>query len=52
MHVYSNLDFGESSMNPLSPPEFIPKLLQSVIKFKLTNNCCSKVLMIDNDHFS
>jgi len=29
-----------------------PKLLKTVIKYKITKKCCSKVLVVDSDHFS
>ena len=46
------MDFGDSSNPSLDPPELNPKFLNSIIKFKLTNKCCSKVLISDNDYFS
>jgi len=36
----------------IHPPEFTPKLLPSVIKYRLRLTCCSKVLIVDNDHYS
>lgn len=33
-------------------PDFNPKLLAQVIKFRLRTNCCSKVLILDYDPFS
>lgn len=50
--MQSFLDFGDSTLNLMKPPEIIPKLLNSVIKYKITNSCCSKVLIVDNDYFS
>ncbi len=46
------MDFGDSTLNLIKPPEFNPKMMNSVIKFKITSGCCSKVLIIDNDYFS
>ncbi|CAD8101286.1 unnamed protein product [Paramecium sonneborni] len=48
----SALDFGESTSPNIDPPELSPKFLQSVIKFKLTNQCCSKVIIADNDYLN
>lgn len=33
-------------------PDFNPKLLPQVIKFRLRANCCAKVLILDFDPFS
>ncbi|CAD8099579.1 unnamed protein product [Paramecium sonneborni] len=48
----SSLDFGDSTNPNLDPPELNPKFLQSVIKYKLTNQCCSKVIIADNDYLN
>ncbi|CAD8072044.1 unnamed protein product [Paramecium primaurelia] len=48
----STLDFGDSTNPNLDPPELSPKFLHSVIKFKLTNQCCSKVIIADNDYLN
>ncbi|CAD8093830.1 unnamed protein product [Paramecium sonneborni] len=48
----SALDFGESTNPNIDPPELSPKFLQSVIKFKITNQCCSKVIIADNDYLN
>ncbi|CAD8152072.1 unnamed protein product [Paramecium octaurelia] len=48
----SALDFGESTNPNIDPPELSPKFLHSVIKFKLTNQCCSKVIIADNDYLN
>lgn len=48
----SHLDFGDSTLNCNEPPQMFPKLLTSVIKFKLTGPCCKKVLLVDNDHYN
>lgn len=46
------LDFGtDPSTESLKPPIMHPKLMNAVIKFKLTANCCTKVLLIDADHY-
>ncbi|CAK93973.1 unnamed protein product (macronuclear) [Paramecium tetraurelia] len=42
----------EQSIPSIHPPEFTPKLLPSVIKYRLRLTCCSKVLIVDNDHYS
>ncbi|CAD8187116.1 unnamed protein product [Paramecium pentaurelia] len=48
----SALDFGESTNPNIDFQELSPKLLHSVIKFKLTNQCCSKVIIADNDYLN
>ncbi|CAD8183650.1 unnamed protein product [Paramecium octaurelia] len=48
----STLDFGDSTNPNLDPPELSPKFLHAVIKFKLTNQCCSKVIIADNDYLN
>lgn len=48
----SALDFGESTNPNLDPPELSPKFLNAVIKYKLTNQCCSKVIIADNDYLN
>ncbi|CAD8086740.1 unnamed protein product [Paramecium primaurelia] len=53
MKTHSNFDFGAEMSNPsIHPPELTPKLLSSVIKFRLRLTCCAKVLIVDNDHYS
>lgn len=53
MGGHSQLDFGtESVFNTVDPPLLVPKLLRSVIKFKITNPCCTKVLLVDSDYQS
>ncbi|CAD8173736.1 unnamed protein product [Paramecium octaurelia] len=53
MKTHSNFDFGAEQSNPsIHLPEFTPKLLSSVIKFRLRLTCCAKVLIVDNDHYS
>ena len=53
MKTHSNFDFGAELSNPsIHPPELTPKLLSSVIKYRLRLTCCSKVLIVDNDHYS
>ncbi|CAD8189757.1 unnamed protein product [Paramecium pentaurelia] len=47
--IYEGL---EQSIPSIHPPEFTPKLLPSVIKYRLRLTCCSKVLIVDNDHYS
>ncbi|CAD8201828.1 unnamed protein product [Paramecium octaurelia] len=42
----------EQSIPSIHPPEFTPKLLPSVIKYRLRLTCCAKVLIVDNDHYS
>ncbi|CAK86496.1 unnamed protein product (macronuclear) [Paramecium tetraurelia] len=51
--TFTAIDFGaaEQTINQISLPEFNPKLLTQVIKYRLRNNCCSKVLILDNDSF-
>ncbi|CAD8097761.1 unnamed protein product [Paramecium sonneborni] len=51
--TFTAIDFGaaEQTINQISLPEFNPKLLTQVIKYRLRNNCCSKVLILDNDCF-
>ncbi|CAK87466.1 unnamed protein product (macronuclear) [Paramecium tetraurelia] len=48
----SALDFGESTNPNIDLQELSPKFLHSVIKFKLTNQCCSKVIIADNDYLN
>ncbi|CAD8203151.1 unnamed protein product [Paramecium pentaurelia] len=51
--THSVYDLGlEMSTPSIHPPEFTPKLLPSVIKYRLRLTCCSKVLIVDNDHYS
>ncbi|CAD8110556.1 unnamed protein product [Paramecium sonneborni] len=51
--THSVYDLGlEQSIPSIHPPEFTPKLLPSVIKYRLRLTCCSKVLIVDNDHYS
>ncbi|CAD8177982.1 unnamed protein product [Paramecium octaurelia] len=53
MKTHSNFDFGAELSNPsIHPPELTPKLLSSVIKYRLRLTCCAKVLIVDNDHYS
>ncbi|KAM3146020.1 hypothetical protein pb186bvf_001998 [Paramecium bursaria] len=53
MKTQSAIDFGfESSTRSIHPPELNPKLLNTVIKYRLRTECCSKVLIVDNDHYS
>ncbi|CAD8203687.1 unnamed protein product [Paramecium octaurelia] len=51
--THSAYDLGlEQSTPSIHPPELTPKLLPSVIKYRLRLTCCSKVLIVDNDHYS
>ncbi|CAK88364.1 unnamed protein product (macronuclear) [Paramecium tetraurelia] len=52
--TFTLIDFGqtEQAANQVRLPEFHPKLLAHVIKYRLRTNCCSKVLLLDNDPFS
>ncbi|CAD8047745.1 unnamed protein product [Paramecium primaurelia] len=52
--TFTLIDFGqtEQAANQVRLPDFYPKLLTHVIKYRLRNNCCSKVLLLDNDPFS
>jgi hypothetical protein len=44
------IDFGfESVFSIKTPIPLQPKLLKTIIKFKLTNSCCSKAIIAGNE---